>query len=122
MSVLPSPSKSAGVILSVESPNLVAENPLADWLRYQTESDGRKTETSDLPSPSKSTLAFGNDCHEGCEFLPVMSVICRESPPARSFTYISGPLDTEKNAIARPSGDQLGMARRLHPRTTELRH
>jgi hypothetical protein len=35
-------------------PNGTALNPAVEFCKYQTPPVGRKTETSDLPSPSKS--------------------------------------------------------------------
>jgi len=53
-SVLPSASKSVGANLSVEMPNCSPVNPPVEFNKYHTPFDGRNTETSALPSPSKS--------------------------------------------------------------------
>src|SRR5262245_6530269 len=63
ISPFPSPSQSPGVMKSsLARPNCWKVNPPPDLEIYQTLLEGRKTEKSALPSPSKSTAVRSFAC------------------------------------------------------------
>jgi hypothetical protein len=80
VSVLPSPSKSPGIKVSVAAPQFTTNAPLPpDFDAYQFPSLGRNTEKSVFPSPSKS--ARGDLEDKLVEHTFKVGVMVRLQPP-----------------------------------------
>ena len=75
MSALPSPVKSLGTILSLETPNWAATvEPFELRLIHHSPPEGRKIETSVLLSPSKSNGVFWPDSFYSQIPLPCVAI------------------------------------------------
>src|SRR5687768_3245378 len=90
MSSFPSPSKSSGTAWSVASPQFTAVNPADERLRYQILSEGRNTDTSDSPSPSKS-VRVGRRNWIGISKLSVTTVLLLPVPGFTTAAFTPNP-------------------------------
>src|SRR5215212_5868436 len=94
-SVLPSPSKSLVAGLSPLNPKRNAEDTPEEFDRYQMAVEGRKTPTSERPSPSKSKATGRGATNRAAKKLP------SETPA--TIVFPSGSVTADEATVRVPS-------------------